>query len=173
VGTTDTVVDLPDAAVGQVDVGPVGLGTTSATLPGLTVESAEVVRLGPEPEITVPSLGLSATTIETPALELGDTEVLDLPDVELPEIRTAEVPVLGTVTGLLGGGSGSDSSSSSPESSPESSSDGSGSDSSSGSGSDGDSGSGDSGSGDSGSGDSGSDSGDLLGAVPVVGGLLG
>ncbi|MBW0118197.1 hypothetical protein, partial [Pseudonocardia abyssalis] len=102
VAITDTVVDLPDTDVGPLDAGPVGLGETSATLPALTVEGAEVLQLGPEPELTVPGIGLSATEIETPPLTVGGTE-LDLPDVELPEISTSEVPVVETVTGLLGG----------------------------------------------------------------------
>ncbi|GAA3236661.1 hypothetical protein GCM10017691_35140 [Pseudonocardia petroleophila] len=105
VATSDTVADLPDAEVGPLDAGPVGLGATSATLPAVTVEGAELLQVGPEPEVTVPALEVSPTEIETPPLHVGDAE-LDLPDVELPAVSTPEVPVVETVTGLLGGGSG-------------------------------------------------------------------
>lgn len=105
VGSTDTALVSPDAALGALDAGPVGLTGTDATVGDLRIEGAEVLRVGPEPEVTVPSVTLTPTTLETPDLRPGGT-VVEVPDLALPELSTPEVPVVETVTGLLGAPSG-------------------------------------------------------------------
>lgn len=144
VSSTDTVVVSPDATLGALDAGPVGLTGTDATVGDLRVEGGELLRVGPEPDVTVPAVTLTPTTLETPDVRLGET-VVEVPDLALPELSTPEVPVVETVTGLLGGSG------------------------------DGDSRSGDSGSGHTEGGDSadGGSPLALVEDVPLVGGLLG
>lgn len=102
VGTTDTALVSPDAALGALDAGPVGLSGTGATLGDLEIEGTEVLRVGPEPEVTVPAVTLTPTALETPDVRLGEA-VVEVPDLALPEVSTPEVPVVETVTGLLDG----------------------------------------------------------------------
>ncbi|MHA6782257.1 hypothetical protein ACVGOW_14895 [Pseudonocardia saturnea] len=147
VGSTDTVVVSPDAALGALDAGPVGLTGTDATVGDLRVEGAELLRVGPEPEVTVPAVTLTPTSLETPDLRLGET-VVEVPDLAVPELSTPEVPVVETVTDLLGVSGGGDTE------------DGAGAESV------------EEGSGDGDSGDGGSPLA-LVEDVPLVGGLLG
>jgi hypothetical protein len=101
VDSTDAVLVSPDAAIGALDAGPVGLTGTDATVGDLRIEGAELLRVGSEPEVAVPAATLTPTTLETPDLRLGGT-VVEVPDLALPELSTPEVPVVETVTGLLG-----------------------------------------------------------------------
>jgi hypothetical protein len=160
VGGTDTVVVSPDAALGALDAGPVGLTGTDATVGDLRIEGAELLRVGPEPEVTVPAATLTPTSLETPDLRLGDT-VMDVPDLALPELSTPEVPVVETVTGLLGVSGGGDTETGGGAKSVEEGSDDGGTDDGA-----------DRGSGDEGSGEEGSPLA-LVEDVPLVGGLLG
>lgn len=106
IGSTDTVVVSPDATLGAVDAGPVGLTGTDATVGDLRIGGTDLLRAGPEPEVTVPAVTLTPSTLETPDLRLGET-VTEVPDLALPGVATPEVPVVETVTGLLGAPAGS------------------------------------------------------------------